>query len=79
MGHIEQQLMLSLVASRPTTQGTVSLVLLKGPSENAQPQYAIAEKIPNDGTYVWTPSKDLEPTADATGYGIQLISDKNGQ
>lgn len=52
---------------------------MKGPSTDAEPQYAIAEKVPNSGTYVWTPSKDLEPTTDATGYGIQLICDKDGQ
>jgi len=63
----------------PTTKGTVSLVLLKGPSENAVPQYAIVEKTDNDGSYAWTPSTDLEPTTDATGYGIQLIDDKTGQ
>ena len=63
----------------PTTKGTVTLVLLKGPSENAVPQYAIAEKIPNDGLYDWTPKKDLEPTEGDTGYGIQLIVDSNGE
>lgn len=63
----------------PTTQGTVTLVLLKGPSTNAVPQYAIVEKIKNSGTYVWTPSKDLAPSDGATGYGIQLIVDATGQ
>lgn len=67
------------VTWEPTTQGTVTLVLLKGPSSNAEPQYAIVEHIPNSGTYQWTPSKDLAPTEGAEGYGIQLISDKNGQ
>lgn len=66
------------VTWEPTTDGTVSLVLLKGPSENAVPQYAIAEKIENDGTFDWTPKKDLEPTDGAEGYGIQLIVDKTG-
>lgn len=65
------------VTWEPTTQGTVSLVLLKGPSSNAVPQYAIAEKIPNSGTYSWTPSDALEPGQ--TGYGIQLIDDATGQ
>ncbi|KAK3066652.1 hypothetical protein LTR53_016915 [Teratosphaeriaceae sp. CCFEE 6253] len=60
----------------PTTLGTVTLVLLKGPSTNAVPQYAIAEKIPNSGSYIWFPSTDLAP--DDTGYGIQLIDDKTG-
>jgi len=67
------------VTWEPTTQGTVTLVLLKGPPENAVPQYAIAEKIDNSGVYAWTPKDNLEPTADATGYGIQLIVDSNGQ
>jgi len=56
---------------------TVTLVLLKGPATNAVPQYAIAEKVKNTGTYAWTPSKDLAPGQ--TGYGIQLICDSNGQ
>lgn len=51
-------------------------MLLKGPSENAVPQYAIVEKIPNSGSYAWSVSKDLEPTEGAEGYGIQLISGK---
>ena len=65
---------LDKITWNPTTQGTVTLVLLKGPSENAVPQYAIVEKTENDGSYVWTPSTDLEPTTGATGYGIQVRS-----
>jgi len=61
----------------PTTTGTVTLLLLKGPSTNAVPQYAIAEKISNSGSYVWTPSNDLAPGQ--TGYGIELIDDATGQ
>ncbi|KAF2168389.1 hypothetical protein M409DRAFT_21140 [Zasmidium cellare ATCC 36951] len=63
----------------PTTKGTVTLVLLKGPSSNAVPQYPIVEKTDNDGSYVWTPSKDLAPSEGAEGYGIQLIDDATGQ
>ena len=62
---------------QPTTEGTVSLVLLKGPSTNAVPQYALVEGIDNTGNYWWTPSDDLEPGE--TGYGIQLIVDATGQ
>ncbi|GAB7363237.1 hypothetical protein MBLNU230_g3519t1 [Neophaeotheca triangularis] len=62
----------------PTTEGTVTLVLLKGPSENAIPQYAIVEGAENNGSYAWTPSSDLEPTG-TRGYGIQLIDDETGQ
>ena len=63
----------------PTTQGTVSLVLLKGPAENLIPVYAIAEKIENSGTYTWDPKTTLEASEGAKGYGIQLIDDKTGQ
>jgi hypothetical protein len=66
----------------PSTQGTVTLLLLKGPSENAVPQYAIVEKIDNSGSYTWTPSTDLVASDAATpakGYGIQLIDDATGQ
>ena len=65
------------VTWQPTTQGTVTLLLLKGPSTDAVPQYAIAEKVPNTGTFLWVPSKELKPQD--TGYGIQLICDSNGQ
>lgn len=61
----------------PTTQGTVTLVLLRGPSTNVIPLYPIAEKVANTGSYVWTPSTSLEP--DTTHYGIQLIVDATGQ
>ncbi|KAM0720343.1 hypothetical protein Q7P37_004479 [Cladosporium fusiforme] len=63
----------------PTTEGTVSLVLLKGPAENLVPVYAIAEEIENSGSYSWDPKKTLEPSEGAKGYGIQLIDDKTGQ
>jgi len=61
----------------PTTAGTVTLVLLRGPSTNVVPLYPIAEKIANTGVYVWTPSAALQP--DTTHYGIQLIVDATGQ
>ncbi|KAL9117319.1 MAG: hypothetical protein Q9187_006144 [Circinaria calcarea] len=60
----------------PTTTGTVTLVLLRGPSTNILPLSLIADKIPNTGTYSWTPSTGLVP--DTTGYGIQLIVDATG-
>ena len=63
----------------PTTEGTVSLVLLKGPAENLIPVYAIAEKIENSGSYTWDPASTLEASEGAKGYGIQLIDDKTGQ
>lgn len=63
----------------PTTEGTVSLVLFKGPAENLQLVYPIVEKIDNSGSYVWDPKETLEPSEGAKGYGIQLIDDKTGQ
>ncbi|MCJ1245868.1 hypothetical protein MMC30_003072 [Trapelia coarctata] len=60
----------------PTTTGTVTLVLLRGPSENILPLYPIVEGADNSGTYTWTPESSLEP--DTTHYGIQLIDDESG-
>lgn len=54
----------------------MTLVLLRGPAENIEPLYPIVEQIPNQGTYAWTPTPDLEP--DTTHYGIQLIVDADG-
>ncbi|KAG0138325.1 Ser-Thr-rich glycosyl-phosphatidyl-inositol-anchored membrane family-domain-containing protein [Tuber indicum] len=61
----------------PTTGGTVTLLLLRGPSNNVVPLYPIVEKAPNTGTYTWTPATDLE--ADVSRYGIQLIDDATGK
>jgi len=61
---------------KPTTEGTVTLLLLKGPSSNAVAQYAIVEHIANTGSYTWTPKTDL--VAQQTGYGIELIDDTTG-
>ena len=54
----------------------MTLLLLRGPSENVVPLYPIVEKIENTGTYTWTPAADLEP--DTSRYGIQLIQDADG-
>ncbi|KZF24477.1 hypothetical protein L228DRAFT_237402 [Xylona heveae TC161] len=61
----------------PTTDGTVSLVLLRGPSTDVVPMYAIAEKIDNSGKFYWTPKDDLQP--DTTHYGLEIIDDATGQ
>lgn len=61
----------------PTTQGTVSIVLLRGPSENVIPIDCLADKIANSGTFSWTPSTAL--TADVTHYGLQIIVTGTGQ
>ncbi|KAI9376530.1 Ser-Thr-rich glycosyl-phosphatidyl-inositol-anchored membrane family-domain-containing protein [Aspergillus egyptiacus] len=55
----------------PTTEGQISLVLLRGPSTNVVPIETLAENIPNDGEYSWTPSAELEP--DTSRYGLLLV------
>lgn len=62
---------------QPTTEGPISLVLLRGPSTNVQPLVTIAEQIPNDGSFTWTPSTELEP--DVTHYGLMLVVQGTGQ
>lgn len=62
---------------QPTTPNTVSLVLLRGPSNNVVPLSTIVVGIPNSGSFVWTPANTLE--ADVTRYGLQLIDDITGQ
>jgi len=55
---------------------TVTLLFLKGPSNNIIPQYPIVEKTGNSGSYVWTPDASLPDSNE--GYGIQLVCDSNG-
>ena len=62
----------------PTCDGTVTVLLLRGPGENiVQLGDPIVEETPNDGEYEWTPSGDLE--ADESRYGLQLICDATGE
>lgn len=61
----------------PTTTGPISLVLLRGPSENVQPLKTLAEKIQNTGEFKWTPGSDLTP--DTTHYGLLLVVEGTGQ
>lgn len=65
-----------MTINQPTSSGTITLLLLRGPSENVVPLKPIAEGIPNTGSYVWTPDSSLEP--DTSRYGIQLIQDSDG-
>lgn len=61
----------------PTVGKTVSLVLLRGPSENVKPKETIVESIPNSGSYKWTPGSNLTP--DTTHYGLLLVVEGTGQ
>ena len=54
----------------------MTLILLRGPSENVVPIDTIASGIPNSGKFVWTPSKTLEN--DKTHYGLKLVDDGSG-
>lgn len=59
-----------------TSQGTVTLLFLKGPSTNVIPQFAIAEQIANSGSYTWQVPSDI--AAGESGYGLQIIVDATG-
>lgn len=61
----------------PTCEGTVTILLLRGPSENVVPLYPIIEKTPNTGTFSWSPATELED--DVSHYGLQLICDATGE
>ncbi|KAF2261393.1 hypothetical protein CC78DRAFT_570550 [Lojkania enalia] len=64
----------------PTTPNTVSLLLYSGPATNLQLDQVLVEGIENSGSFVWDVPSDLGvPDSDATGYGIRLIDDVNGQ
>ncbi|KKZ61033.1 lysophospholipase [[Emmonsia] crescens] len=60
-----------------TTDGEVSLILLRGPSTNVKPIATIADSIPNTGSFVWTPSTSLED--DVTHYGLMIVVEGTGQ
>jgi len=60
-----------------TTPGTVSLVLLRGPSNNVTPIQTIVQNIQNTGKYVWTPPTTLQN--DVSHYGLLLVVDATGQ
>ncbi|KAL2041932.1 hypothetical protein N7G274_005120 [Stereocaulon virgatum] len=63
----------------PTSNiNTVSIQLLIGSSNNNGPLSCIAKDVPNTGSFVWTPAKDLVPYGDSN-YGLQIISDKTDQ
>jgi hypothetical protein len=64
----------------PTTTGTVSVLLLKGPSTNVVKfGPSLAEGIANSGSLAWTPASDLPVTESNQGYGLQIIDDATGQ
>ncbi|TGZ82304.1 hypothetical protein EX30DRAFT_348160 [Ascodesmis nigricans] len=56
----------------PTAGSTVSLVLRKGTPGSLDLIQIIAENLPNQGAFIWTPSTDLAAGAD---YAIQILSE----
>ncbi|PGH09623.1 hypothetical protein AJ79_05679 [Helicocarpus griseus UAMH5409] len=58
----------------PTTEGTVTLKLQKGQNTTPQDGIIIADKIPNSGSYAFTPPADLGPGSD---YNIQIIDNND--
>lgn len=63
----------------PTTSNPVSLVLLKGPSNNVVPNGPpLAVGVSNSGSFSWTPSSSLEATQGPNGYGLQIIDQITG-
>jgi len=58
----------------PTTDGTVTLVLRSGSSNNLNEGTVIANSIENSGSYTWTPSDDLTRGSD---YTVQIVSDED--
>ncbi|KAK3059133.1 hypothetical protein LTR09_000699 [Extremus antarcticus] len=59
---------------KPTTQGTVTLVLRSGSSNNLNSGTVIASSISNSGSYTWTPSNQLTRGSD---YTVEIVSDSD--
>ena len=60
---------------KPTTQGDVSIVLLRGPADKAEEFKCIKDSIPNTGSFSWTP-EGLD--VDNSRYGLKIIVDATG-
>lgn len=58
----------------PTTDGTVTLILRSGSSNNLAEGSVIASEIDNSGSYTWTPDQDITRGSD---YTLQIVSDDN--
>ncbi|KAK5691545.1 hypothetical protein LTR97_011538 [Elasticomyces elasticus] len=57
---------------KPTTSGTVTLILRSGPSSNLIAGTVIASSIDNSGSYTWTPDTSITRGSD---YTVQIVSD----
>ncbi|PUU77775.1 Ser-Thr-rich glycosyl-phosphatidyl-inositol-anchored membrane family-domain-containing protein [Tuber borchii] len=62
----------------PTTQGTITINLLKGPPSNLVDLGPIAASINNDGTFTWTIPNSLQDSGampQGDRYGFKIIDD----
>ncbi|KAI9782116.1 MAG: hypothetical protein M1839_005463 [Geoglossum umbratile] len=64
----------STISWTPTTSGTITILLRKGPSGQLDAGTAIAKNIPNSGSISWTPPSDLVKGSD---YAFEIIDDTN--
>ncbi|KAL7274390.1 hypothetical protein RUND412_002702 [Rhizina undulata] len=66
---------------KPTTQGTISLVLLKGPPSNLWEVGPIVSNIKNTGSYTWWIDNSLQDSGamqEGYKYGLKIIDDPSG-
>ncbi|KAI7639207.1 hypothetical protein KC319_g14517, partial [Hortaea werneckii] len=56
----------------PTTDGTVTLILRSGSSNNLNEGTVIANSIENSGSYTWTPENSITRGSD---YTVEIVSD----
>jgi len=56
----------------PNAGSEVSLILRKGESGSLDTLEVIADKLPNNGAFIWIPSTELEGASD---YAIQVVSE----
>ncbi|KAK5174312.1 uncharacterized protein LTR77_001392 [Saxophila tyrrhenica] len=59
---------------KPSTQGTVTLILRSGSSNDLNEGTVIADSIDNSGSYTWTPSNKLTRGSD---YTVEIVSDSD--
>ncbi|MCJ1314508.1 SMP-30 gluconolaconase LRE domain protein [Agyrium rufum] len=59
---------------KPTTGGTVTLVLRNGPNGNLNAGTVIASSIPNSGSYTFTPPLNIVPDV---SYTVEIVDDQD--
>ncbi|KAI4841091.1 hypothetical protein E4T44_07852 [Aureobasidium sp. EXF-8845] len=59
---------------KPTTSGTVSIILRSGASSNLTPGVYVAQGLTNSGSYTWNVPSDITR---GTDYALEIIDDSN--